>query len=163
MPRIRILPVVKAYPVVDQMSFQEAVCVAAITVEEPRQWVRLFPLDFRGLDPTQQFKKYEITELDVSKSVKDPRPESYTPVLESILPIEHLSTDNGTWKRRLPFFDAVEDESMCSIQARQKTDRQSLGVFRPREVRDLRVWPAPAEFEASQLAMRPAHSSSHYP
>jgi hypothetical protein len=93
---LRILPVVKAYPVVDQVSFSEAVCVAGITVEAPHRWIRLFPLDYRGLERAQQFRKYEITELDVVKSAKDSRPESYAPVLESIEIVEHISTDNGT-------------------------------------------------------------------
>lgn len=150
---MRILPVVKAYPVVDHVSFSEAVCVAGITLEQPHSWVRLFPLDFRGLERAQQFKKYEVTELEARRSAKDPRPESYTPMLTSIVPIEHISTDNGTWRRRLSFVDAVADESMCEIQRKQRTSRQSLGVFRPAEVRDLKVARASPEFEASQRAV----------
>lgn len=42
---------------------------------------------------------------------------------------------------------------MCAIQRRQQTDRQSLGVFRPVEVADLTVAPAPPEFAASQRAV----------
>jgi hypothetical protein len=122
-------------------------------VEEPRRWVRLFPLDFRALGRAQQFKKYEVTELEVNKSSKDSRPESYAPVLDSIVPVEHVSTDSGTWRRRLTFFDAVADDSMCGIQRRQELDRQSLGVFRPLEVADLKVSAAPPDFEASQRAV----------
>jgi hypothetical protein len=151
--RTRILPVVKAYPVVDHVSFSEAVCVAGITVEEPHRWVRLFPLDFRGLDRVRQFRKYEILEVDTVASSKDTRPESRTPILDSIELGEHIDSDNGTWRRRLPFFGAIEDDSMCAIQRRQQTDRQSLGVFRPAEVADLTVAPAPPEFAASQRAI----------
>jgi len=153
MQPIRILPVVKAYPVVDQVSFSEAVCVAGISVDEPRRWVRLFPLDFRGLQRARQFKKYEVISLKASKSSKDTRPESYAPVLDSIVTAEEIGTDNQTWRRRLEFFDAVEDESMCAIQRRQKTTRQSLGVFRPAQIDDLKVAPASPEFEASQRAV----------
>jgi hypothetical protein len=122
-------------------------------VDEPRRWVRLFPLDFRGLERARQFKKYEVITLNAQKSSKDSRPESYTPVLDTIEVGEHIDTDNGTWRRRLPYFDAVEDDSMCGIQARQASARQSLGVFRPREVDDLSVSLAPPEFEASQRAV----------
>jgi hypothetical protein len=44
--RIKLLPVVKAYPVIDSVSQTEAVCVAGITMGEPHHWVRLLPLDF---------------------------------------------------------------------------------------------------------------------
>lgn len=150
--RIRVLPTVKAYPVVDHVSFSEAVCVAGITFDPPHRWVRLFPLDFRGLERARQFKKYEVISLDAKRSTKDARPESMTPVLDSIEVGEFVKSDGG-WKRRLPFFDAVEDDSMCGIQARQKTERQSLGVFRPADVSDLKVSPAPPEFAQSQRAV----------
>jgi hypothetical protein len=136
---LKVLPVVKAYPVIDPVSQTEAVCVAVISMETPYRWIRLFPLDYRGLVYAQRFKKYEAIELKASKSTKDSRPESFTPILDSIITGEFIGTDNGTWRRRLPFFDAVEDQSMCEIQRRQKTERKSLGVFRPLEVTDLKV------------------------
>jgi hypothetical protein len=151
--KLKVLPVVKAYPVIDPVSQTEAVCVAGISMDEPHQWIRLFPLDFRGLEYAQRFKKYEVIELDASKSTKDSRPESYTPVLDSITLGETIDTDGGTWRRRLPFFDAVEDESMCEIQRRQKSERKSLGVFRPSEVKDLKVAAAEEGFAESQRAL----------
>lgn len=153
MPRVRILPVVKAYPVVDHVSFSEAVCVAGITMDDPRRWIRLFPLDFRGLERARQFRKYEVIDVDVTNSSKDSRPESFTPVLDSIVTGEHIDSDKQTWRRRLVYFDAVADESMCGIQRRQTEHRQSLGVFRPLRVDDLTVAPAPPEFAASQRAV----------
>jgi hypothetical protein len=153
MERSRILPVVKAYPVADHVSFSEAVCVAGITIDEPHRWVRLFPLDFRGLDRVQRFRKYEVIELDTVPSRKDSRPESRAPILDSITVCEHVDSDRGTWRRRLPYFDAIADESMCAIQRCQRTDRQSLGVFRPADVADLIVAPAPPEFAESQRAV----------
>jgi hypothetical protein len=151
----RILPVVKAYPVADHVSFSEAVCVAGITIDQPHRWVRLFPLDFRGLERVQQFRKYEVIELDTVRSRSDSRPESRAPILNSITVCEHVDTDGGTWRRRrrLPYFDAIEDDSMCAIQRRQQVDRQSLGVFRPADVADLTVTPAPPEFAESQRAV----------
>jgi len=81
------------------------------------------------------------------------RPESFTPVLDSITVGELIDTDGGTWRRRLPFFDAIVDESMCEIQRRQKTERKSLGVFRPVEVTDLKVTAAETGFADSQRAL----------
>lgn len=153
MPPMSVLPVVKAYPVIDPMSQTEAVCVAGISMEEPHHWVRLFPLDYRGLIYAQRFKKYEVIQLNANTSAKDSRPESYAPVLESIQRGEFIGTDNGTWRRRLPYLEAVEDESMCEIQRRQKTERKSLGVFRPQEVADLKVSEGEAGFAATQRAL----------
>jgi hypothetical protein len=151
---MRILPVVKAYPVLDQVSFSEAVCVAGITADPPYRWVRLFPLDFRGLALAQQFKKYAFIELDAAKSRKDSRPESHAPVLDTVrLSGEHLGTDNGTWRQRLPYFDGVMDDSMCEIQRRQQTERKSLGVFRPAEIYDLTVAEQEPGFAARQEAI----------
>ena len=70
-------------------------------MEQPHRWVRLFPLDYRGLPRASQFKKYEVIELEASKSSKDSRPESFSPVLDSIEVGESISTDNGTWRRTI--------------------------------------------------------------
>lgn len=43
---LKVLPVVKAYPVIDPVSQTEAVCVAGISMEAPHRWIRLFPLDY---------------------------------------------------------------------------------------------------------------------
>ncbi len=151
--RFKLLPVVKAYPVIDPVSQTEAVCVAGISMEQPRSWIRLFPLDYRGLQRAGRFKKYEVIELEANKSTKDSRPESFSPVLDSIEVGESISTDGGTWRRRLLFFDAVEDESMCEPQRGQKNERKTLGVFRPAEVMDLKVTPAEKGFADSQRAL----------
>ncbi len=154
---MHILPVVKAYPVVDQVSFSEAVCVAGIDMNQPHRWIRLFPLDFRGLARVQRFRKYQVISLEANSSPKDSRPESYAPVLDSIKVGEHTDTDHGTWRRRTPFFDAVEDESMCAIQRQQKAKRKSLGVFRPRDIDDLLVTPA-AGCVTTRVTMKPPGS-----
>jgi hypothetical protein len=151
---MRILPVVKAYPVLDQVSFSEAVCVAGVTATEPYRWIRLFPLDFRGLEMAQRFSKYAFIELEARKSRTDPRPESYTPVLDSLrLTGEALGTEAGTWRRRLVMLDALTDESMCAIQRRQKVDGTSLGIFRPAEVHDLIVAEQEPDFASRQEAI----------
>ena len=112
-------------------------------------WIRLFPLDFRGLERARRFKKYETIELDVVKSRDDPRPESYAPVLESIEVGDELDTDGKTWRRRLAYLEPVEGESMCALQDSNKT----LGMFRPEEIRDLTVTLAEPGFEAKQQAI----------
>jgi len=151
--KLKILPVVKAYPVIDHVSRSEAVCVAGISMDAQPRWIRLFPLDFRGLDFARKFKKYQVIEVEARKSPKDRRPESYEPILDSIVSGEMIDTDDGTWRRRLRFFEAVEDQSMCEIQLLQKEESKSLGVFRPREVSDLKIVAAERGFVEAQRAL----------
>jgi len=63
--RIRVVPTVKAYPEASQRH-GETVCVAGVRTDVgPYRWVRLWPINFRGLSFDEQFKKYEEIEIDV--------------------------------------------------------------------------------------------------
>ena len=137
---IELYPLVKAYPVVDATIQGEAVCVAGVTAAEPRRWVRLYPLDFRALPKTQRFKKWQPIRVRVRPAKHDSRPESHTPILDSVEPIgDLLGTDNQTWRRRLQLVKPLMLGSMCELQARQRDDRTSLGVFKPASIDDFTV------------------------
>lgn len=124
---VALYPLVKAYPVIDARTRSEAVCVAGVSVGEPRRWIRLFPLDFRGLETEQRFKKYQRIELEVRPAMGDSRPESLTPVLSSIVTGETIDTDRGTWRRRLAMIEPLIVDSLCEIKRRQAQGRTSLG------------------------------------
>ncbi len=149
--RIDIIPLVKAYPVVHPDS-GEAVCVAAVMADPPRRWVRLFPLDFRALTLTEQFSKYQRISVEVIKAKGDPRPESYTPIAGSIRLGPVITSDKGTWRRRLELIEPLMLRSMCDLQRRQHENGTSLGVFAPAAVIDLLVEETTTEFTASQQA-----------
>jgi hypothetical protein len=134
-----LLVTVKAYPVVDAESMQKAVCVAGISEEQPRRWIRLFPLDFRGLGAAQKFKKYQLITLDLQKPRRDSRPESRIPIIDTIELGDTIGADAGTWRQRLDFVEPIMDESMCAIQRAQDETGQSLGAFEPMDVSDLRL------------------------
>jgi len=76
----KILITVKTYPLPSKKTI-EASCTAGIT--EDGKWIRLFPLPFRHLESSKQFKKYQWIEASVTKA-KDPRPESYKIDIDSI-------------------------------------------------------------------------------
>ncbi|HTU14673.1 MAG TPA: hypothetical protein VMF31_05700 [Solirubrobacterales bacterium] len=152
--KIRMLVVVKAYPVIDQESMNEAVCVAGLSVDErPPRWIRLFPLDFRGLNVARRFEKYDIIELNAKPSRKDNRPESLTPDLESIRVVDSVPIRNGSWRNRLDHLESAEVPSMCDLIKRQRLDHTSLGTFRPLKVLGLDVERQSATFSASQLGV----------
>jgi hypothetical protein len=151
---VELYPVVKAYPVADATLHGEAVCVAGVTLDEPRQWIRLYPLDFRALPKTQRFEKWQPIRVRVRAPSNDPRPESRTPILDSVEVLgEKVDTDNQTWRRRLRVLEPLMLGSMCELQARQREGRTSLGVFRPATVEDFTVSPVDPRKLASKQAL----------
>src|SRR3954447_10253024 len=56
----------------------ETVCVAGLRVEaNRREWVRLYPVNFRDLESSLRFRKYDLVELDAVPALNDPRRESW--------------------------------------------------------------------------------------
>jgi len=88
---------------------------------------------FRDLPFAQQFKKYQLVTVKASKPRSDRRPESLTPNVDSFVLGDVLDT-TGNWKKRAPYVEPLEVESMCEIRARQEVDKTSLGMFRPVDV-----------------------------
>jgi hypothetical protein len=52
-------------------------------------WIRLFPVRWQELTGSK-FRKYNVVELDVSKHDKDPRPDSYRPVVDRARLVKRL-------------------------------------------------------------------------
>lgn len=138
--RIRLLVTVKAYPTLSERH-GEAVCVAGIRTDiEPHRWVRLFPVSWYDLLPSQQFDKWEFIELDIQRG-SDSRPESYQPIAESIVRGRKVGTSNG-WSERRWFLEPLVAPSMCEVRRRRAVDNTSLAVIRPRSIRDFVKTPA---------------------
>ena len=51
---------------------------------EDGSWIRLYPVPFRKLDDYNKYKKYTWITVDVHKNTNDFRPETYSPILDSI-------------------------------------------------------------------------------
>lgn len=126
---------VKAYPN-PSVKYHESVCVAAITKEEG--WIRLFPVQFRSMPFSKQFKKYQHIQLRMKKHDKDSRPESYRPDEDSIRRLKVIDTKRN-WEERRATIEPTLSRSMCEIQKQQKEHGKSLGVFRPRLVTDILI------------------------
>jgi hypothetical protein len=135
---LEVLITVKAYPQPSR-TYGECVCVAGIRIDTvPAEWIRLYPVDFRGLPRRHQFHKYDVVRLRARRRTKDPRSESYTPILDSIRVVEHLGPEDG-WSARLPYVEPLRVASMCELQRLEREQGTSLGVFRPAQIVDLRV------------------------
>lgn len=122
----RVLITVKASPQPSK-QYGDTVCVAGIRIDGSRaEWIRLYPLPFRWMGIEQQFKKFDIIELQVRRAVKDSRPESYTPEIDTIQVVGHLDD----WNDRQPIIGKIARTTTCemSAAAAKRHDAPSLGM-----------------------------------
>ena len=135
--KLRVLPVVKAYPEPSE-KYGATVCVVGVTVPEGR-WVRLYPIRFMELPKDKRFKKYQIIEAVVAKSHNDPRPETYQINEETIQVVGQPIGTGGNWSERKRLLADASVVSLCELQRLQKVERASLGMVRVREVTRFRT------------------------
>ena len=80
--KLKVLITVKTYPIPSK-KYDELVCTAGVT--KSGDFVRLYPINFRDLPYTQQYKKYQWIEVLAEKhQERDARKESYRPDSDSI-------------------------------------------------------------------------------
>ena len=131
----RVLVTVKASPE-PSSTYLETVCVAGVRLDRGSpEWIRLYPVPFRLLEGPNKFNKFEVVEVDVNRSTKDPRAESYRPVLDSIKPVQApLSV-----KARGALLEPMVTNTMCGLRAGVQRDINgpSLGIIRPARVKTL--------------------------
>jgi hypothetical protein len=125
----RILITVKTYPHPSK-KYRELVCVAG--VQEDGSFIRLYPVQFRYMNFNEQFAKYQWVELDVEKNWKDPRPESFRPISNSIKLGEKISTEKN-WLERKKWVLQKPLSTMCGLNQHFQTE-VSLGIIKPREI-----------------------------
>ncbi|UTM47460.1 hypothetical protein [Glutamicibacter mysorens] len=111
----KVLITVKAAPQ-PSANHGDTVCVAGLRLAEGGpEWIRLYPIPFRYLQADAKFKKYDIVKLKLTPAAKDRRPESYTPILDSLTIDSHLEP----WKPRHPHVDPLIDAfNTCELNSR---------------------------------------------
>lgn len=148
---LTICVTVKAYPAISTRH-GEVVCVAGIRTDSAApEWVRLWPIDFRGLDRTLQFEKYEEIRVRAQRSTRDTRPESWLPDMSTVARTGRRSSTAHNWQARRRIVEPLMTSSMCDLLRREKVERTSLGVFRPREVLDVLAKPNEGAWTQKQL------------
>lgn len=96
-----VLVVVKTYPAPSK-SHGETVCVAGVRLDGlgAPSWIRLYPISFRALEYSDQFRKYERINIPIqARGTYDPRPESYKPDVAGISKIGWYDS-RGNWGKR---------------------------------------------------------------
>jgi len=132
-----ILIVVKTYPNPSK-KYIESSCTVGLTRE--REWLRIYPVPFRMLQDSQQFKKYQWIRGRIKKSV-DPRPESHKIDFDSIQLLDEILPATDGWAHRRAFLEPVKRESLEEIQHEQELSNISLGFFRPKSIEELIIEP----------------------
>ena len=145
---LRVLITVKTYPI-PSATYDELVCTAGVT--EDGDYVRLYPINFRDLPFSQQYKKYQWIDVTVSKHRgRDSRKESYRPDIETIQTHGHpIPSNPGNWRSRSEYVFKNRARSMEDLRDQQSRDKTSLGIIRPKKVRDLRITPDDADWKPS--------------
>lgn len=151
MPRERVLITVKTYPTLSR-KYGETVCTAGL--REDGTWMRIYPVPFRRLNETEQYRKFDWVETDLVPSRSDPRPETHHPVdCGQLLPTSHMGTEEQ-WRerRKLVLGKAkVHDRLEPMIQGAWE-NRLSLAVFKPTKIRGF-IWEdEDREWDATKLA-----------
>jgi hypothetical protein len=151
----RVLITVKTYPA-PSARHGETVCIAGVRVDgdEP-SFIRLYPIPFRMLEASSQFRKYQLIEVPViARGTKDPRPESYEPRVDGFVLGETIDTKKKWAKRRELIEPLIGATSVCELIAKNRAGTMadaidSFGLIRP-EIRALSVEQGPA-WNAKQL------------
>lgn len=106
---------------------------------EAGEFVRLYPVNFRDLPYSKQYKKYQWIEVQAQKHTgRDSRKESYRPNCDTLQILgEPIPTKKADWSERAKYVLAQQAASMEELRDRQLADRTSLGIFRPKRITDL--------------------------
>ena len=149
--KLKVLITVKTYPI-PSGKYDELVCTAGVT--ESGDFIRLYPINFRDLPFSQQYKKYQWIEVMAEKHLgSDVRKESYRPDSDTIQIIgEPIKSNPGNWAKRAHYALAKKARSMEDLNDQRKANRTSLGIFKPKVIRDLEISNDDPEWKASFIA-----------
>jgi len=150
--KTNVLITVMTYPHPSQRH-QELVCTAGIT--EAREWVRLYPIDYRYRPNHQQFKKYQWVQLGLAPRGfgNDDRKESRQPDLDSIKILGEPLSTRDAWAERRAIIDVLPHHTRLGLEALYDLDRTSLGIVKPEEILDLTIEPADRDWKPEWRAV----------
>jgi hypothetical protein len=144
LPKARVLISVKTYPT-PSTKYDELVCNAGFL--EDGRWIRIYPVRYRALPYSQQYKKYEWIEVDLVRAPRDFRQESYSPRLgvdETIRTVGEIkSGKDRDWAERKRYALQEVFTSMDELITLAKTPGiwKSLATVKPREMINLEIEP----------------------
>lgn len=132
----RVLVTVKTYPTPSWSSIESS-CTAGVT--DKSEWIRLYPIPFRLLESSKQFKRYQRVEVNVRKATTDARPESYRVDPDSITVLGPPLDTKDKWRARKAILAPLATSSLCELDRLHRLDKRSLGFFKPRQILGLEI------------------------
>lgn len=144
----QVLITVKAAPQ-PSSTYRETVCIAGLRLDRDRLgWIRLYPINFRELDRSDQFPKYSIVTVPITPATKDSRLESWNPNTSKLVVGKHLEA----WKPRKPLIGPWIGGNTCDLisATRQSPTAPSLALIRPADIDRLDVKRHPGWNEREQ-------------
>lgn len=139
--KARVLITVKTTPQPSK-KYRDTVCTAGVRLDTAvPSWIRLYPIPFRYLDSANQFRKYDVIELEVRRRAQDSRVESFTPDWESMTRVGHLDP----WAPRVHALRELPTTSTCELQngTRENHAGPSLGLGAVGDLSSLIIKPNP--------------------
>ena len=132
--REKVFVVVKTAPRPSK-KHREIVCTAGIT--QNGKWIRLYPISFRYMNYFLRYSKYQWIEVEIQKSEKDPRIDSYNPSLASMQLGKKIPTGRDRkWNERKEIVLPTAKSSLDEIKKEYKKHKISLGIFKPKKIID---------------------------
>jgi hypothetical protein len=132
----KILILAKTYPSPSSKHIETS-CVAGINEEGVMR--RLYPIPFRLISESQQFKKWQWIDVRIEKSNKDNRPESYKIytdglVCNDLIKTKKLWLERRKWIEQIPCFD-----TFSSLKEANRQKGISLALLRPSKINGLLI------------------------
>lgn len=130
----KIFIIVKTYPR-PSVKYRELVCTAGITGNG--KLIRLYPISYRYLDYQRWYKKYQWIKAKIEKTdlKNDFRVDSYRPLENSIQALGKPVGREDRWlERKKIIFPAIQFTSLEEIKDEYKSDKVSLGIFKPKSM-----------------------------
>ncbi|SEH09366.1 hypothetical protein [Candidatus Venteria ishoeyi] len=135
----RLLVLCKTYPF-PSAKYTETSCVAVMT--EDGSLLRIYPVPFRLINSTQQFKKWQWMIAKIQKTTNDHRPESHRIYVDTIncedkaIPTKNGWRDRRFWLDKLTLFtDFVE------LETTRQQEGITLGLLKPASLCGLDITP----------------------
>lgn len=148
----KVLITVKTYPTLSA-KYEELVCTAGFL--EDGTFIRIYPVQFRKKEYSEQYKKYDWIEIDIVKNKSDFRPESYRPYSHDskITIAGHIETKNH-WEERKKYVQGKVYYNLSELiaEAKNKDICTSLAVFKPTGIIDFVVKQVDREWDKTKLA-----------
>ncbi|MHB8442628.1 MAG: hypothetical protein ACYDBM_11415 [Candidatus Tyrphobacter sp.] len=142
---------VKTYPTPAQKGI-EVSCTAAIS--DKSEWIRLFPVPWRYLESDKRFRKYQWVEVSVAKATADVRPESYKLNTDGIRIVSDPLPTTKAWHERKNVVKPLMAHCLCCLMEKRDRDgHPTLGLFRPKSIKKLRITPVSPDWTAQQSVL----------